>query len=162
VERLFSTARKVVQQIAESRPIPQTPEILEHNSFDIGGLNEKDRAKIHVPMAKPLVRPSQFWCSPENFDSEGLGEAVDRSLKALADLGVEAPFIFLPSSYLKEVYGISGQYSRNHSQIEANLVLTFESKALFRTNLVERSGSLEALGTNIAWLAAEKLKMISQ
>lgn len=119
VQTILDHARETVPQLAEGLGGIQEPQFLipKGGSFDIGLLNETDRAMIPLAEPKKVYVRSNFIDVDELEDVMGLGTAVDEALNDLGSKGESSDAIWIDTKDYPNGCKISGSYTREGGMI---------------------------------------------
>jgi hypothetical protein len=119
VNTLLNYSREEVPKLAAGVGGIQEPQLLipKGGSFDIGIMNENDKAKIPLAKPRPMFVRSSFLDADQLEDMLGLSTAVDDALNSLSAKGNESPIIFLDTRNYPDGCKISGTYTQKSGKI---------------------------------------------
>ena len=118
---LMQHAREMVPKLAEGIGGIQEPRIFSpkgSESFDIGVLDDKDKALIPLAQEKPVFINSVFLNSDDLLDDLSLAEKIDDGLEALSVAGVNSKLLFWDVKSYPGALKLSGTYKVNGTKVE--------------------------------------------
>lgn len=121
---LMQHAREMVPLLAEGIGGIQEPRIFSpkgSESFDIGVLDEKEKALIPLAQEKPVFINSVFLNSDDLIDDLSLAEKIDDGLEALSVAGVNTKLIFWDVKSYPGALKLSGTYKVSGNKVDVNL-----------------------------------------
>ena len=121
---LMQHAREMVPKLAEGIGGIQEPRIFSPKgaeSFDIGVLDEKDKALIPLAQEKPVYINSVLLNADDLVDDLSLAEKIDDGLEALSIAGVNSKLIFWDVRSYPGALKLSGTYKVNGDKVEVSL-----------------------------------------
>lgn len=142
---LMQHAREMVPKLAEGIGGIQEPRIFSpkgSESFDIGVLDEKDKALIPLAQEKPVFINSVFLNADDLVDDLSLAEKIDDGLEALSVAGFNSKLIFWDVKSYPGALKLSGTYTVKGNKVELNWKIIKDKTTVKSFN---RSGELTKL-----------------
>ena len=112
VETIMNYARDAVPTLAKGIGGVQTPQLLKPKggSFDIGLLEEKDKAAIPLASPKKVFVRSNFINTDEMEDNLGLTLLINEKLSLTTTRGSDAGFVYFDAATFPNACKLSGGY----------------------------------------------------
>ncbi len=126
VDLILNHARETVPVLARGVGGIQKPQLLipKGGSFDIGMLNDSDKAAIPLAEAKRVFVRSTLVDKKKFRDVLGLGALLDSELSSVSSRGAESNIVFFDAIEYGNACQISGGYLQKESNIEASITIT--------------------------------------
>jgi WD40 repeat protein len=168
VVKLFEYAADRVPDLAHDIGGIQRPLPLERpgaESFDIGEIDNADRAQIPLAVPVPVILAPRFMDPVELSDNLSLEPAVSSKLRDETDSTSRGPAgqvspVFVPSEEMPGAIRPSGTYTVANGQVTVKLGLIRDSKLLSTTTIQGAADDLAALVTKIVDAILETARTI--
>lgn len=133
IDMLFQWSRNRVPVLAKGLGGIQIPQLFSPyggSGFDIGFLEESDKAIIPLAKEKPVFVMSTFMDGSTFDDILGLEKLIDEELRGISSRGVDSDLLFFETKNYPEAYRLRGLYSIEDNVIKLNLNIFYDKEKI--------------------------------
>jgi hypothetical protein len=157
IGRWFNVAEKTVTELIKENGAEQEPQLVAHNNFSIGVVDNEVIGKINLPIDKPLFKASNFQNSDESIGIDNLefSTMVDINLNYMAVRGSNKKISFSSATLSPEAYRLSGRYTIAGDSVTATISILQQATLIHRFAITGLKNKLRELAADVASKAAE-------
>jgi sulfur carrier protein ThiS len=157
IGRWFNVAEKTVSDLIKENNLEQEPQIVAHNNFSVGVVDEEVMTKINIPVDKPLFTGTGLINGDPAvaFDDLELGNIVNLQLNNISARGSGGKVSFLPVSKSPDALSIRGQYTVSGEAVNVIVNIIQNKKPVTQFKVTGDKNKLEELAVEIAMKCSE-------
>lgn len=148
ISLLMQHAREMVPKLAEGIGGIQEPRIFSPKgaeSFDIGILDDKEKALIPLAQEKPVFVNSVFLDANDLIDVLSLSEKIDDRLSTISELGTAAKLIFWNVKSYPGAMKLTGTYTVKGNKVEVTFKIVKDKNTVKSFTKTGSTNNLENL-----------------